>query len=128
MDRTDFISQIIALYPHAIKDFNAQFDTYKRAIKASLDIDYDLLMDIFSQEYKDGFPPPPGVLSEMANRCIRQEAKEASKWLHVKVFNPIYNTVTHGDCFPSGTTEAQMIKTYEKMFPNTQGWKIVEVY
>lgn len=128
MDRADFISRIISLYPHAIKDHNAQFDTYKRALKKSLDIDYEALMDLFSQEYREGFPPAPGVLTEMANRCIKQESKEASKWLHVKVFNPLYNCITNNDCFPAGTTQEQMLNTYKKRFPNSTGWKIIEVY
>lgn len=128
MDRADFISRIISLYPHTIKDQNAQFDTYRRALKKTLDVDYEQLMDLFSQEYKEGFPPAPGLLTEMAQHCIKQEAKEESKWLHVKVFNPLYNAVTNTDCFPAGTTEQQMIATYKKMFPNTEGWKIVEVY
>lgn len=128
MDRADFITRIIALYPHAIKDFNAQFDTYQRALKANWNVDYEQLMDLFSEEYKDNFPPAPGLLAEMAKRCAKQETKETQKWLHVKVFNPLYNCVTNNDCFPAGTSEEQMIKTYKKMFPNTDGWKILEVY
>ena len=127
MDRSDFITQIIALYPHAIKDFNAQFDTYKRALKISKNVDYEQLMDLFSEEYKDAFPPPPGILAEMANKCIKEDVKSVQQWLHVKVFNPLYNCITNNDCFPAGTTEEQMLKTYKKMFPNTDGWKIIEV-
>ena len=128
MDRHDFINRIIALYPHTIKDWEAQYDTYKRALKKSLNVDYDKLMDLFSEEYKDSFPPAPGLIAEMALRCLRQEGIEPQKWLHVKVFNPLYNTVTNTDCFPAGTTEEQMLNAYKKMFPNTQGWRIVEVY
>ena len=128
MDRADFISRIIALYPHAIKDQNAQFDTYKRALKKSLDVDYEQLMDLFAQEYRESFPPAPAILAEMANRCIKKEVQEAPKWLHVKVFNPLYNAVTNTDCFPAGTTEEQMLKSYQQMFPNIDGWRILEVY
>lgn len=128
MDRADFISMVIALYPHAIKDQNAQFDIYKRALKKSLDVDYEALVDLFSQEYKESFPPAPGVLAEMASRCLIQESQETSKWLHIKVYNPLYNCITNRDCFPSGTTEEQMLNWYKKRFPNTEGWRIIEVY
>ena len=128
MDRSDFITRIIALYPHAIKDHEAYFDTYKRALKARMDIDYDKLTDVFSQEYKDNFPPAPGVLSEMAQRCLKTKAIETKKWLHVKVFNPMYNAITNTDCFPAGTTEEQMLNFYKKRFPKSDGWRIVEVY
>lgn len=128
MDRSDFISKIIALYPHAIKDFDAYFDTYKRALKSSLKIDFEKLADLFAEEYKDNFPPAPGVLAEMAQRCLIEKPLEAKKILHVKVFNPMYNAITNTDCFPAGTTQEQMLNFFKKSFPKFGGWRIVEVY
>lgn len=126
MDKFDFINRIIALYPHAITDKSAQYDTYARALSANK-IDFEQLMDIFANEYKDGFPPPAATLKEMSARCIKQEAITAQKWLHVKVFNPLYNCITNNDCFPAGTTQEQMLNTYKKRFGG-DGWKIIEVY
>ena len=126
MDKFDFINRIIALYPHAITDKTAQYDTYSRVLTNK--VDYEKLLDIFAGEYKDNFPPPAAILKEMSKRCLKQEDVQAQKWLNVKVYNPIYKCVTNSDCFPAGTTTEQMINAYKKLFPNTDGWKIVEVY
>lgn len=125
MDKFDFINRIIALYPHAITDKTAQYDTYSRVL--SNKVDYEQLMDIYANEYKDGFPPPAAILKELSARCIKQEAITAQKWLHVKVFNTLYNAITNGDCFPAGTTQEQMLNTYKNRFGG-EGWKIIEVY
>lgn len=127
MDKFDFINRIIALYPHSITDKQAQYDTYNRALSKNK-IDFEKLMDLFAEEYKDSFPPPAAILKEMSERCVKEEIKTAQKWIHVKVFNPIYNAVTNTDCFPSGTSEEKILATYKKMFQNTDGWRIVEVY
>ena len=125
MDKFDFINRIIALYPHAITDRDAQYDTYNRALNNK--IDFEKLMDLFAQEYNDSFPPPAATLREMSQRCLKEETITSQTWLHVKVFNPIYNCVTNTDCFPAGTSEEKILATYKKMFPNTEGWRIVEV-
>lgn len=127
MDKIDFINRIIALYPHSIVDKQAQFDTYNRALSKNK-VDFDRLMDLYAEEYKDSFPPPAAILKEMSDRCLKEEIKTAQKYIHVKVFNPIYNAVTNTDCFPAGTSEQAMLNAYKKMFPNTEGWRIVEVY
>ena len=127
MDKIDFINRIIALYPHAIVDKRAQFDTYNRALNKSR-VDYEQLMNLFAEEYKDSFPPPAAILKEMSARCTKEEGQQSPKWQHVKVFNPIYNCVTNHDCFPAGTTEQQMLNAYKRMFPDSDGWRIVEVY
>ena len=129
MDKFDFIDRIIALYPHTIKDRDAQYDTYKRALKTD-NIDYEKLMDIFSCEYKETYPPPAAYLRELSLKCYKNKTndkEEQKKWLNVKVYNPILKTITNTDRFPIGTSKEQMIKTYKKMFPNTNGWQIVEV-
>lgn len=126
MDKFDFINWLISLYPHAIKDSKAQYDLYSRVL--SNKIDFEKLMDIFANEYSESFPPPGAILKEMASRCIKEEVAKSDKWIHVKIFNPIYNCVTNTDCFPAGTSESAILNAYKKMFPNTDGWRIVEVY
>lgn len=126
MDKFDFINRIIALYPHAIKDGKAQYDLYNRVL--SNKVDYEKLMDIFANEYSESFPPPGAVLKEMASRCLKEEIVKSDKWIHVKIYNPIYKTVVNTDCFPAGTSEEVILNTYKKMFPGVEGWKLVEVY
>lgn len=126
MDKFDFINRIIALYPHAISDRQAQYDIYNRALSKDK-IDFEKLLDVFSEEYKDSFPPPAGVLKEMALRCLKEEVKSASKWQQVKVYNPVYNCVTNKDCFPAGTSERAILNTYKKRFGG-EGWRLIEVY
>lgn len=89
-------------------------------------IDYDkLFKQLIREAYNGNFIPDVKQILEASKSCYKDS--RSKKWLHVKVFNPLYNRITNGDCFPSGTTEEQMIKTYKKMFPNTEGWRIVEV-
>ena len=127
-DRHDFISRIISMYPHMIKDegIDAYYDLYKRNLYGK-DIDYEKLFELFATEYKDKYPPTGSYIGELASRCLKQEVVQAQKWLNVKVYNPVYKCVTNSDCFPAGTTTEQMINAYKKLFPNTDGWKIVEV-
>lgn len=129
MDRHDFISRIITMYPHIIKDdgISSYYDLYKRAFGGK-DIDFEKLFDIFATEYKEKYPPTGAYLSELSLRCLKEEVVTAQKWLNVRVYNPIYKAVTNTDCFPSGTSEQQMLNFYKKRFPNTEGWRIVEVY
>lgn len=121
MDKFDFINRIISLYPHAIKDGKAQYDLYDRVL--SNKIDYEKLMDIFANEYRESFPPPGAVLKELAARCIKEDVVQADKWIHVKIFNPIYNRVINTDCFPAGTSEQAIINTYKKRFGG-EGWRV----
>lgn len=125
MDKFDFINWLISLYPHAIKDSKAQYDLYDRVLNKDK-IDFNKLADIFSNEYADSFPPAGAVIKEMANRCLKEEAVQAAKWIHVKVYNPIYKAVINTDCFPAGTTEAQMLHYYKKRFGG-EGWRIEEL-
>ena len=126
MDKVDFINRIIALYPHSIVDKQAQFDTYNRALSKNR-IDFEKLMDVFSEEYKDSFPPAPGVLKEMALKCLKEEVIQTKKWVQVRVYNPILKCEQSTDCFPSGTSEQAILNTYKKMFGG-EGWKLLEVY
>ena len=90
-------------------------------------IDYDkLFKTLVKRAYNGNFIPDVKQINEAAIECYKQTNEP--KWLHVKVYNPIYNAVTNTDCFLSGTTEEQMLKWYKKRFPNTEGWRIVEVY
>ena len=125
MDKFDFINRIIALYPHAIKDSKAQYDLYDRVLSKNK-IDFEKLMDIFANEYAEGFPPAGAVLKEMASRCVKEEVIQADKWLHVKVYNPFYKRVVNTDCFPAGTSEEKILAYYKKRFGG-EGWRIEEV-
>ena len=126
MDKHDFINKIISLYPHAIKDYDAQYETYKHALPKSEKVDYDKVFEIYCTEHKDSFPPPPGLISEWAMRCIKLDYNPTSKWLHVKVYNPFYKCVVNTDCFPAGTSEQAILNTYKKRFGG-EGWYIAEV-
>lgn len=128
MDKVDFINRIIALYPHAIVDKKAQFDTYNRAfIKIKENVDYDLLLDTFAEEYKDSFPPASGVLKEMAMRCLKTAIQPSQKWIQVRIYNPIMKCEQATVAFPAGTSEQAILNTYKKMFGG-EGWKLLEVY
>lgn len=127
MDKIDFINRVISLYPHAIKDHEAQFDTYNRALPTAQRVDYEQAYNLFCTSYKDSFPPAPGILRDFALSCLKAEEITGSKWLHVKVFNPIYNAVTDWDCFPAGTSENTILNTYKKRFGG-EGWRLIEVY
>ena len=128
MDKFDFINRIISLYPHAITDKQAQYDTYSHSLPVSEKVDYDKVFELYCKEYKDSFPPPPGQICEWAKSCIKSDFKPAQKWLNVKVYNPILKAVTNTDCFPAATSEETMLNTYKKMFPKYEGWKIIEVW
>lgn len=127
MDKFDFITRIIKLYPHAVKDYDAQYDTYNRSLSADLKVDYDKVFDIYCTEYSDSFPPPPGLINEWATRCIKKDYNPVSKWVHVKIYNPILKGVTNTDCAPADWSEEKILKWYKKRF-NCDGWRIEEIY
>lgn len=128
MDKFDFINRIISLYPHAITDKQAQYDTYSHSLPVSERVDYNEVFSLYCKEYKDSFPPPPGQICEWAKNCIKSDYNPEKKWLQVKVYNPVCQKIRDKDVFPAGTSEEAMIKTYEKLFPGTKGWKIIEVW
>ena len=89
-------------------------------------IDYDKLFKlIIKNAYNGNFVPDVSQINEAAKEC--HKITNGKKWLHVKVLNPLYNCVTNNDCFPAGTTQEQMLKTYKSRFGG-EGWKIIEVY
>lgn len=126
MDKFDFINRIIALYPHAIKDNNAQYDLYNRVLPKNTD--FEKLMDVFANEYTESFPPPGAVLKKMALNCTKPENVNANvgKWIHVKIYNPILKAVINTDCFPAGTSEQAILNAYKKRFGG-EGWRIEEL-
>lgn len=126
MDKIDFINSIISLYPHSIKAHEKQFDAYKKSLPADGKVDYEKVYEIYCTEYKDSFPPPPGLISEWARRCIKADYSAASKWINVKIYNPFYKTVVNTDSFPAGTSEEKMLNYYKKRFGG-EGWRIEEV-
>ena len=126
MDKIDFINRIISLYPHAIKDYEAQFETYKKSLPINEKVDYNEVYEIYCKEHKDNYPPAPGKISEWAMRCIQKDYNPCAKWIHVKIFNPIYKAVVNTDCFPAGTSEEAILNTYKKRFGG-EGWRIEEM-
>ena len=89
-------------------------------------IDYDKLFKVLVRTaYNGNFIPDTNQIIEASKGCYKEA--ETDKWLHVKVFNPIYNAVTDWDCFPAGTTEQTILNTYKHRFGG-EGWQIVEVY
>ena len=124
MDKYGFINRIIALYPHAIKDHDAQYDTYNRALPISDKVDYEEVYNIFCAEHKDSFPPPPALIKEWASRCVKENYQPTDKWIHVKIYNPFLKTVVNTDCFPAGTSEQAILNTYKKRFGDGD-WRII---
>lgn len=127
MDRHDFISRIITMYPHIIKDdgVSSYYDLYKRAF-GSKDIDYEKLFDIFATEYKEKYPPTGAYLSELSLRCLKEKIETSQKWIHVKIYNPSLKAVINTDCFPAGTSRKAILNTYKTRFGGV-GWRIIEV-
>lgn len=90
-------------------------------------VDYDKVLKLLiKRAYNGNFIPDVSQINDAAKECYKDTS--AKQWLNVKVYNPIYGKITNTDCFPAGTTEEQMLKTYQKRFPNFEGWKIIEVY
>lgn len=90
-------------------------------------VDYDkLFKTLVKTAYNGNFIPDVKQILEASKGCYK--TSETSKWINVKVYNPIYKTVVNTDCFPAGTSEEAILNTYKKMFPNVEGWKLVEVY
>lgn len=126
----EFIDKLFNRYKCTSPDLNDKKDEYTSVLMTrSGKVNFQKLLDLIAREHSGDFIPNASKILEWATRCYKVEfKKEYRPWLHVKVYNPIYKTVTNTDCFPAGTTQEQMIATYKKMFPNTEGWKIVEVY
>lgn len=126
LDKFDFINRIISMYPNAIKNegYDAYYDSYKRVL--SNKIDFEKLFDIFCLEHNTNYPPTAAWLKEKSILCLKKEI-EQSTWLQVKIYNPIYDSISSFDCFPKGTSKETMIKTYEKI-TKVKGWKVLEVF
>ena len=126
----EFIDKIFNRYKCTAPDLDDKKEEYTSVLISKCDkVDFQKLLDMIAREHESDFIPSASKVLEWSVRCYKTSFKKTEKqWLHVKVFNPIYNCVTNNDCFPAGTTEEQMLKVYQKMFPNTQGWRIVEVY
>ena len=127
MDVKEFVSKLFLLYPNSYTSDNEFLKKrqYLVALEAKK-IDFQKLMDRVAKNHTSEFMPTTAWLLEEACYCYPKIAEK--EWLNVKVYNPIYKAVTNTDCFPSGTTERQMLNFYKARFPNTEGWRIVEVY
>lgn len=88
-------------------------------------IDYDKLFKLLVKTaYNGNFIPDVSQIKEASNNCIKADFKPEAKWIHVKIFNPIYNRVINTDCFPAGTSEQAILNTYKKRFGG-DGWRLV---
>lgn len=127
MDIKSFTNKLFLLYPNS---FNAQNEFIKkRQYIIALDnpkVDFEILLDRIAKYHKSEFMPTPAWLKEESKHSYKKEFRNSEKtWRHLKIYNPIYKEVQNTDCFPPNTTDSQILKTYEKLFPNTQGWEIV---
>ena len=128
MIKEEFIDKVLSRFAYYTeKDTQGALkDTYDRILTKK--IDYTALWDKFCNEYASKTPPTGVELKNMARTCYLGEEKEApiKRWLHVKIYNPILKTEINSDCFPVGTTQDKILKTYEKKF-NCSGWEIIEI-
>lgn len=130
MELKEFVQELFSLYTNSW-NYQNEF-TKKRQYLVALDndkVDFELLMDRIAKYHNDDFMPASAWLREQSKFCYKAEVKRNTKdWIHPKIYDPRYNEIRQIDCFPKGTTEKQIIKTYEKMFPNVTGWQVVEIY
>lgn len=126
MNLQQFIIDLFKLYPNSWTQDNEVLK--KRQYFTALNgakIDYSKLMDCVANEHIGEFLPTPAWLKEKAVHCYT--GSTVDRWLHVKVFDPRHQSVRNIDCFPKGTKEEDILKTYESLFKCT-GWKIMEIY
>ena len=125
----EFIDKLFNRYKCTAPDIADKKDEYTSVlITKSEKVNFQKLLDLIAREHESDFIPNASKILEWSCRCYKTAFKKTeNQWQHVKVYNPIYNTVINTDCFPAGITAEQIINTYKKMFPNTDGWQIAEV-
>lgn len=129
-DFNDFLKRMRAKFPANLKD-DADYEIWAQDCTKELynpKVDYAKLYSmVVKYNPNENFVPGTPWLYKQQTLCYKTEAKKEQKngYLHPKIYNPIYKEVQNTDCFPIGTTDSQILKTYEKLFPNTQGWEIV---
>ena len=130
MNLDEFIGKLFNRYKCMSPDLEDKKNEYITVLISKCEkIDFQKLLEMISKEHESDFIPTAGKILDWSHRCYKSAYKKSYKpWLNVKVYNPIYGKITNTDCFPAGTTEEQMLKTYQKRFPNFEGWKIIEVY
>ena len=126
MDKIEFIRRIINLYPHAIKDFDAQFDTYNRALPTNGKVDYDEVFTLFCQEHKDSFPPPPALIKEWALRCRKVEY--TGKSLINFAFRNTETGVILRNCTSDVPLTVEQALKWIKTVSHSDCWEVAEVY
>ena len=127
MIKEEFIDKVLSRFAYYTeKDTQGALkDTYDRILTKK--IDYTALWDKFCNEYASKTPPTGVELKNMARTCLIQQFEiEPKQWLQVRIYNPILKAEINSDCFPIGTTQDKILKTYEKKF-NCSGWKILEI-
>lgn len=126
MDKTDFIKRIIGLYPHAIKDYDAQFDTYNRALTMNEKVDYEQVYDIFCTEHKDSFPPPPALINEWAKRCRKVEYT-GKNLINFAFRNTETGVILRNSASDVPLTVEQALN-WIKTVSHSDSWEVAEVY
>lgn len=127
MNLSEFITKLFNRYKSTAPDIDDKKEEITSILISKCEkIDFQKLLDLIAKESESDFLPAGGKISEWARRCYKTEYKKSGKWLHVKVFNPIYNAVVNTDVFPAGTSERAILNTYKKRFGG-DGWRIVEV-
>lgn len=126
----DFLKQMRKKFPQNIKDdFNYEVwttDCVKYLYNPK--VDYAKLYELVVKFNPNGnFIPDTAWLYEQQSNCYKKEAKKETLFLQVKIYNPIYDSISSFDCFPKGTSKETMIKTYEKI-TKVKGWKVLEVF
>lgn len=124
MNKEDFVNNLLLRFSNSWNRDN--FKILKNDYMYVLDnpkTDFDKLTDWILKDYSENFIPPPALIKEIANKKLLRNSKE--KHIQPIIFDPRYKISRTNDCFPDGTTENQIIKTYEKMFGFIGEWKIL---
>lgn len=128
MNLSEFISRLFNRYKCTAPDIEDKKEEITGVLIAQSEkIDFQKLLDLIAKRNETDFLPAGSKILEWSKSCYKQEYKRGpSGWAHVKVYNPIYKAVINTDCFPAGTTEAQMLQYYKKSFGG-EGWRIEEL-
>lgn len=129
MTLDEFIDKVFNRYVCATNEEEKREEYASNLIGLCGKIDFYKLLDVISKNNDKDFVPPVKNVIDWAKHCYKPEYKKANnEWQEVKVYDPIYNCIRSKDVFPKGTSKERMIKTYEKMFPGSSGWQIIEVW
>lgn len=123
----DFLNRLTEYYSASFKNESDKelWKDYTLDEIYNPNVDYDKLLKLLIRRAHNGnFVPDSKQINEDAKECYKATAQK--KWLHVKVFNPLYKAVTNTDCFPAGTSEEAMLRAYNTIYPSKE-WKIIKI-